>query len=113
MMRLVDEADLVAADAGALGIGQDRGGAPVDIDVAMVGMLEQAGDVQQRRFAGARRRHQRHRLPGPDRQFRAVEDVQRVVALPVGALDRVQEQDRDVLVLLLRRLDAVAMTVHS
>ncbi len=61
--------------------------------------------MQQRRFASARRRHQRHRLAGPDRQFGAVEDVQRDVALPVLALDRVQEQDRDFLV-FLRRLDA-------
>ena len=97
MVRLVDEADLVAADAGALVIGQDRGGAAVDIDVAVVGMLQQAGDMQQRRFAGAGRRHQRHRLPGPDRQFGAVEDMQRGVALPVVALDVVQEQDRNFL----------------
>ena len=48
MVRLVDEADLVAANSGPLMIGQDGGRTALDIDVPMVGMLEQAGDMQQR-----------------------------------------------------------------
>ncbi len=103
VVRLVDEADLVAADAGALVVGQDRGRAAVDIDVAVVGMLEQAGDVQKRRLAGTGWRYQRHRLPAPERKLDAVEHVQRLVALPVVALDVVQEQDRNFLVLLRLR----------
>ena len=64
VVRLVDEADVVAADAGALGVGQSRGRRVVDVDLAGIRVLEQAGDVQQRRLAGAGRRDQRHRLPG-------------------------------------------------
>ena len=94
MMELVDEADLDAADAGALGIRQARGRDLVDVDLARIRLLEQAGDVQQRRFAGARRRHQRHRLPGPDRKLGALEDVERDVALVVVPVDAMQEQDR-------------------
>jgi hypothetical protein len=54
VVKLIDEADLGAADARALGIRQRRGGGTVDIDFAAVGMFEQAGDVQERRLAGAR-----------------------------------------------------------
>ena len=54
----------------------------IDKDFAGIGMLEQAGDVQQRRFAGAGRPHQRHRLAGPDRELDALENVERGVALP-------------------------------
>ena len=63
-------------------VGQVRGGDGIDIDLAGIGMLEQAGDMQQRRFAGARRRDQRHRLAGPDRELGALENVERGVALP-------------------------------
>src|SRR3974390_2735795 len=107
MVRLVDEADLIAADAGAVGGGEDRSGAAVDVHLAVIGMLEQAGDVQQRRLAGARGRHQRDRLPRPDGELGALKHVQRFVALPVSALDIVQEQDRN-LSILLRRLDPLA-----
>ena len=62
MVELVDEADLVAADRGALVVGQPPAGAAGDDDLAGVGPLEQAGDVQQRRLAGAGRRDQRHHL---------------------------------------------------
>ena len=56
MMELVDEADL---DRGACGCARRRRAAAiaaVDEHLAGVGPLEQAGDVQQRRLAGARRR---------------------------------------------------------
>ena len=53
MVGLVDETDLVAADAGTLMIGQDRSRAAVDIDIAMIGMLEQASYVEQSRLPGA------------------------------------------------------------
>jgi len=47
-MELIDETDLVAADAGTLGVREGRGRNPLNEDFAAVGMLEQAGDVQQR-----------------------------------------------------------------
>ncbi len=78
MMELVDEAHLGAADAGAFGIRQLRGRDLVDIDFATVRVLQQAGDMQQRRFADAGRRDQRDRLAGPERKLGALEDVQRV-----------------------------------
>ena len=62
---MVDEADLIASDAGPLVIGQYRGRTALDIDVAMVRMFEQAGDMQQRRLTGARGRYQRNRLLRP------------------------------------------------
>ena len=43
----------------------------VDIDLAAVRLLEQAGDMQQRRLAGAGRRDQRDRLARPDRELGA------------------------------------------
>ncbi len=77
MVKLIDEADVGAADAGALDVAQVRGGDGVDIDFAGIGMLEQAGDVQQRRFSRSRRRDQSHRLAGPDRKLGAFENVER------------------------------------
>src|SRR5512143_3664896 len=67
-------------------------------------MLEQASDMQQRRFAGARGRYQRHRLPTPQGEFDAIEHVDCLVALAVMPLDIVQEQDRDFLFPLLLAL---------
>src|SRR4051812_1457909 len=96
MVKLVDEADLGAADTGALGIRERRGGGAVDIDLAVFGMLQQAGDMQQRRFAGAGRRDQRNRLAGPDRKLRTTQNVERGRPLRVATLDRVQE-DRGLL----------------
>src|SRR5260370_15065723 len=50
--------------------------------------------MQQRRFAGARRRHQRHRLSRPQRELGAVEDRQRRCPLGVLALYLVEIDDR-------------------
>ena len=93
-VRLIDEADIGAADLGSLDVRQARGRGPADIDLAVVGAFEQAGDMQQRRFAGARRRHQRHRLPRPQRELGAVEDGQRRLPLHVLALYLVEIDDR-------------------
>ena len=68
--------------------------APADIDFALVGGLEQAGDMQQRRFARARGRHQRDRLSCPQRELGAVENGQRRRALGVLALYLVEIDDR-------------------
>jgi hypothetical protein len=50
--------------------------------------------VQQRRLAGARRRHQRHRLAGPNREVATFQDFQDRVALMVAPLDLMQKDDR-------------------
>ena len=84
-------------------IGQVRGGGTIDIDLAGIGMFEQAGDVQQRRFAGARRRHQRHRLAGPHRKLGAVENIERRVALAELPADAVQKEERLLFVVGCRR----------
>src|SRR5215813_6178091 len=93
MMRLVDETDVAAADAGTLAVIEPRGRKIGDVDLTAVLALEQAGDVQQRRLAGARRSDQRNRLTRPDRELRTLEDVERRVSLLVVALDGVQEDD--------------------
>ena len=90
-MELVDEADFYPADARALGVRELRGRDLVDIDFPGVGMLEQAGDVQERGLAGAGRRNERNRLARPDGKLGAFEDVQRDVALAVMAIDLMQE----------------------
>src|ERR1700677_5049525 len=103
MMGLIDEADFGAPDPGARDICQIRGRDGIDIDLAGVRVFEQAGDMQQRRFAGARRRHQRHRLAGPDAELGAFENIERRIALAELPAYAMQEDERLVLVLRLRR----------
>src|SRR5579884_9538 len=93
-MKLINEADIVAADAGALDVAERRRRGAIDIDFTGIGMLEQAGDLQQRRFAGSRRRHQSDRLPTPDCQFGALENIERGVALMKLPTDAVEEDQR-------------------
>ena len=78
MVELVDEAELLAADARcARHRPWRRSAAPPTIDLAAVGLLEQARDVQQRRLAGAGRRDQRDDLARPDREIGAAQDLER------------------------------------
>ncbi len=93
-VRLVDEADIGPAQLGALDVGQLRGRGAVDIDLAGIRRLEQPRNVQQRRLAGARRRHQRDRLARPQRELGAVEDRQRHLALQILPLYLVEINDR-------------------
>ena len=93
-MELIDEADVVAADRRAFVVGKPAAGAAVEDHVAGVGPLEQAGGMEQRRFAGARGRHQRHHLAGHQRKIRAVQDGQLARPLDVMALDALQFDDR-------------------
>src|SRR5215510_801442 len=97
MMELVDEADLGAADARALGIRELRRRDLVDIDLAGIRVLEQPGDMQERGFAGPGRRHQGNRLPRPDRELRPFEDFQHHVALAVMPIDPMQKEDGRIL----------------
>lgn len=52
-MELINEADIAAADRGARFIRQAVAGRVVNIDLAGIGMFQQACQMQQRRFAGA------------------------------------------------------------
>src|SRR5262249_24066929 len=94
VMELIDEADLGAANARALGIRERRGRNLIDVDFAAIGMLEQARDVQERRLAGAGGRYQRHGLARPNGELGAFEDLERDVALAIVPVDLVQEEDR-------------------
>src|SRR5580704_7030065 len=57
-------------------------------------MLKQACDMQQRRFAGSRWCDQRHRLATPHGKLRALENVERSLALTKVTADAVQEDQR-------------------
>src|SRR2546423_5973789 len=93
-MLLINETDIRASDLGALHIGQLRRRRAPNIDLAIVGALQKPSDMQQRRLARTGRRHQRYRLPGPQRELRAVEDGQRRSTLRVLALDLVEIDNR-------------------
>src|ERR1700730_12022134 len=71
-VRLIDKTDVGATNLRALGIRKASGRSPAAIYFAVVGAFEQTGNVQKRGFASARRRHQRNRLPLPQRELRAV-----------------------------------------
>ncbi len=94
MMELIDEADIVAPDLGALDVGQLRGRHGVNINLAGIGMLKQARDMQKRRFSRSRRSDQRHRLSSPYRKLGALEDVKRQIALMKLPANTVQEDER-------------------
>src|SRR5215475_1279999 len=53
MMGLINKADLIAPDTGALIIGQNRSRLSIDVNVAAVGMLKQPGNMEQCRLSGA------------------------------------------------------------
>ena len=61
VVELVDEADALAPEPRPLGVAQAVAGAAVDRDLAGARPFEQAGDVQERRLAGAGRTDQRRR----------------------------------------------------
>ncbi len=93
-MELVDEADLRAAHARALAVAEPDAIAAVDDDAAAVGAFEQACDVQERRFSGARGTHQRHGLAGIKRGGRALEHLDVARALGVRALQVLKVERR-------------------
>ena len=76
MVELVDEAERAAAQQGAALVRQRAAFLAGDADGAGVGPLQEAGDMQQGRFAGARGTHQRDDLARRQRQVDAVEHVQ-------------------------------------
>ena len=58
-----------------------------DVDFTAVRMLQQAGDMQQGRFAGAGGSDESDNLALRHRKIRALQDRQQRIALPVMALD--------------------------
>ena len=76
VVELVDEAHLLAPQAGALGIPHRGRRTAADIDLAAVGALQQAGEVQQGALAGPRGRHQGDELARPDREIRLAQDFE-------------------------------------
>jgi len=87
MVKLVDEADLVAADRRAPIVVEATTGDAVDQHFAAIRALQQAGDMQERRLAGSRRRDQRNRLATSQGKIRTLEDGQERFAFPVVSLD--------------------------
>src|SRR6185436_3354808 len=71
--ELEDEADLVAADAGQLVVAEAGERLAVDAHLAGGRAIEPADQVQQRRFAGARRSNDRDHLAARDGEGDAVE----------------------------------------
>ncbi len=94
VMKLIDETDLDAPDPGALNIGERRRRHSVDIDFAGARMFEETGNVEQRRFAGARRRNQRHRLSRPYRKLGVLENIKPLVSLAEMTAHAMQEEKR-------------------
>ena len=75
MVELVDEADLPAAERGARVVAEPRRRLAADEDLAGIGLLEQPGDVEERRLSGAGRRDERHHLAGGDREARVLQHL--------------------------------------
>ncbi len=80
---------------------QARCGSATDIDLAFVGMFEQASDVEEGRLSGTGWRNERDGLPFPQSQGGTVKDRQCGFALLVAAMDIMQINDRDFLLLVL------------
>src|SRR5688572_24049015 len=94
MVELIDEADVVAADGGALVIRQPPAGASVEKDVSRVGPLQKPGGVKQGRLASPGGRHQRHHLARHQREIRSGEYGELARSLKVVALDALEFDDR-------------------
>ena len=71
-----------------------KGRQNVEKHLTAVCMFQQTGDVQERGLSRAGGRHQRHRLPRPDREVAPIQDFQNRIALMVSSLDLVQKDDR-------------------
>jgi hypothetical protein len=85
MVKLIDETQILAADAGPLFVAHGGGGVRTDEDLAAIGLLQQASQMEQRGLAGAGGRHERHDLAGPDRKIRAAQNFEGALALRIAA----------------------------
>ena len=80
-MELIDEAEGAAAQQGAVLVGQRAAIAALDQHRAAIRPLQQAGDMQHRRFAGPRRPDQGDNLAGLECEVDAVQHRQLDAAL--------------------------------
>ena len=92
VMGLIDEADGLAADAGAFGIRQFRGRHAFDMDFAAGRRFQQPRHVQQRGFARAAGAHQGDDLARVQRHVETAEDFQLSLAFLEAAGDVLQAQ---------------------
>ena len=84
---LEDVADRLAAQS-CLAVARQRGQRPAaDVDLTAGGILEAAGDGQQRALARAAGAHDGHQRPGVDREIDALEGVHLCGAFPVDLRD--------------------------
>ncbi len=82
VMELIDETERAAAQRCALLVGQAAAVAPLDQHRPLCWLLQEPGDVQQRRFPGPGRPDQRDDLARPQRQVHPVQHRERNAALP-------------------------------
>ena len=94
MVELVDEADLGAAQPRAALVVELGRRHAADEDLAAIGLLQQARDMQQGRFAGAARRDQRDEFARPEREIGLAQDFERRIGLGIEALDLREEERR-------------------
>jgi hypothetical protein len=94
MVELIDKAERAAAQQGAVLVRKAAAVAALDEDRAAVRAFEEAGDVQHRRFAGARGADQRDDLAGSEREVDAVEHRELDPALAKHLADRAQFERR-------------------
>jgi hypothetical protein len=92
MVKLVDEAELLPTQAGALLIAHGSGRPRPHIDLAAIGLFQQARKMEQGRFACAGRSHEGHDLAGPDREIGSAQHFEKAVRLRIAALDLGQVQ---------------------
>ena len=84
-MKLVNEAHLAAAHACALAIAQAGAIHPIDQYPPAIGRFQEAGDVEERGLAGARRTHQGDCLAGMQFGGGASQYRNLPITLPKGA----------------------------
>src|SRR6266849_4212365 len=94
MMELVDEAEILAADRGALAIRHAAALLARDQHLAAIRPLEQAGDVQEGGFAGAGGPDQGDDLAGAQGERGAAHDLERLAGLAIGPDDAAQLERR-------------------
>src|SRR5579883_1699776 len=107
VVELVDEAEIAAADAGARIVAQLPAGNAADHHLAAIRPLEEAGDMEQRGFAGARGADKGHDLAGAHGERYAAQHLEGGVALAVGAHDLPELERRRL------GLDGGARLTHS
>src|SRR6185295_4611022 len=83
----------VAAQGRALIVGQRGAILAADPDLAAVGLFEQAGDMQQRRFAATGGPDEGDQLAAPNRQGYAAQDLEPGGSLREAAPDILEDED--------------------